>query len=71
MECEKFALHGMVSAGVCFGGKSRIHFVDENSKVNGAYYVGKLLPVLSNDCTRLLAFGFMFQQDSAPAHTAC
>ena len=37
----------MVSAGVCFGGKGRLHFVDENAKVDSAYYVGVFFPVLS------------------------
>jgi len=27
----------MVSAGVCFGGKGRLHFVDEKAKVNAKY----------------------------------
>ena len=60
----------MVSAGVCFGGKSRLHFVEEKAKVNAGYYVGSLLPVLVDDCRRLLPSGFLFQQDGAPAHTA-
>jgi len=38
--------------------------------VNAAYYVGRLLPMLVDDCKRLLPFGFVFQQDGAPAHTA-
>jgi len=50
---EKFAQHVMmVSAGMCFGGKGRLHFVDESAKVDSAYYVGRL-PVLSTtalDC---------------------
>jgi hypothetical protein len=54
VEREKFARHVMVSAGVCFGGKSRLHFVEEKSKVNAAYYVGSLLPMLVDDCKRLL-----------------
>ena len=45
----------MVSAGVCFGGKGRLHFVDESAKVDCAYYVGRLLPSLVDDCTRLLS----------------
>ena len=67
---EKFAKHVMVSAGVCFGGKGRLHFVQEKAKVDGAYYVGQLLPNLVDDCNRLLPTGFVFQQDGAPAHTA-
>ena len=60
----------MVSAGVCFGGKGRLHFVDESATVDSAYYVGRLLPSLVDDCTRLLPSGYIFQQDGAPAHTA-
>ena len=70
VEREKFAQHVMVSAGVCFGGKRRLHFVDESAKVDFAYLVGRLLPGLVNDCTRLLPSGYIFQQDGAPAHTA-
>ena len=51
-------------------GKSRLHFVEEKAKVNAAYYVGSLLPMLVDDCKRLLPFGFVLQQDGAPAHTA-
>ena len=55
----------MVSAGVFFGGKGRLHFVDERAKVDFAYYVGRLLPSLVDDCTRLLPSGYIFQQDGA------
>ena len=58
-EREKLAQHVMVSAGVCFGGKGRLHFVDESAKVDSAYYVGRLLPSL-DDCTRLLPSGYIF-----------
>lgn len=70
VEREKFAAHLMVSAGVCFGGKGKLHFVEEKAKVNAAYYLDKLLPMLINDCKQLLPLGFTFQQDGAPAHTA-
>jgi len=43
------------------------HFVEETAKVNAAYYVGSLLPMLIDDCKRLLPFRFVFQQDGAPA----
>ena len=70
VEREKFAPHVMVSAGVCFGGKGRLHFVDEKVKVDAAYYIGRLLPELIADCKHLLPAGFIIQQDSAPARTA-
>ena len=70
VEREKFAPHVMVSAGVCFGGKGRLHFVGEKAKVNAKYNVGRPLPELIADCKRLLPAGFIFQQDGAPAHTA-
>jgi len=71
VEHEKFARHIMVSAGVCVGGKGCLHFVDEKAKVNAVYYLDKLLPKLVEDCEQLLLNGFVFQQDNAPAHTAC
>jgi len=51
----------MVSAGMCFGGKAPLYFVDESAKVDSAYYVGRLLPSLVDDCTRLLPSGYIFQ----------
>ena len=60
----------MVSVGVCFDGKERLHAVDEKAKINAAYYVGDLLPKLIDDCELLLENDFVFQQDGAPAHTA-
>jgi hypothetical protein len=34
IERANFAPHLMVSAGVCYGGKGRLHFVEEKEKVN-------------------------------------
>ena len=51
---EKFAKHIMVSAGVCFEGKGRIHFVDEKAKVDALYYVSRLLPQLIEDCKQFI-----------------
>jgi len=67
---EKFAQHLMVSAGACFSGKCRSHFVVEKSKDDSAYYVDRLLRNLVENCTRLLPTGFIFRQDGAPSHTA-
>jgi hypothetical protein len=53
-----------------FGGKGRLHFVDEKTKVDAAYYVGRLLLELIFDCKHLLPAGFIFQQDGTPAHNA-
>jgi hypothetical protein len=54
IERAKFAPHLMMSAGVCYGGKGRLHFVEEKAKVNANYYVTKLLPNLIEDCRRIL-----------------
>jgi len=45
-ERAKFAKHVMVSAGVCFGGKGRLHFIPDKAKVNAKLYVETLLPEL-------------------------
>lgn len=66
----KFSKHVMVSAGVCFGGKGRLHFVPEQAKVNAECYITQLLPKLLEDCRNLMGEDFIFQQDGAPAHTA-
>jgi hypothetical protein len=60
----------MVSAGISFLGKSRLHFVTEKVKVNGSYYTEQPLPQLIDDCRKLMHDDFLFQQDGAPAHTS-
>src|SRR4051812_33003184 len=60
----------MLSAYVCLGGKGRLQFIDEKTKVDSQYYLGQLLPQLIEDCNQLMPFGFIFQQDGATAHTA-
>jgi len=62
----EFAQRVMVSAGVCFGGKGRLHFVDEKAKIDAAHYVGHLLPKLVEDCSKLLLF--TFQRTARTAH---
>ena len=59
----------MVSAGVCFSGKERLHFIPDKSKVNAKLYVETLLPELVQNCRYVLPFVFIIQQDGAPAHT--
>jgi inhibitor of nuclear factor kappa-B kinase subunit alpha len=66
----KFSARVMVSAGVCFNGKGRLHFVPEKAKINAAYYTDHLLPLLVQDCNNLLGNDFVFQQDGAPAHSS-
>jgi len=66
----KFAQQVIVSAGVCFSGKGRLHFIAEKAKVNAKLYVDTSLPKLVADCKTLLPASFIIQQDSAPAHTA-
>jgi len=66
----KFAKHVMVSAGMCYGGEGRLHFVPGKAKVNGKLYCEILLPILVEDCKSLLPSGFIFQQVGAPTHTA-
>jgi len=65
-----FSASGMVSAGVCYGGKGSLHFVAEKAKINADYYINNLLPKLIEDCNNLAPSDFIFQQDGAPAHTS-
>jgi len=55
----------MVSARVCFGGKGKLHFVEEKAKINAVYYISNLLPKLIEDCDALLEVSCIFQQDGA------
>lgn len=66
----KFSRRVMVSAGVCYNGKGRLHFVPEKAKIKADYYVSNLLPELLEDCFEQIGSVFIFQQDGAPAHTA-
>lgn len=66
----KFSARVMVSAGICYKGKGRLHFVPEKVKINAAYYTDHLLPLLVEDCNNLLGSDFVFQQDGAPAHSS-
>ena len=69
-ERAKFAKHVVVSADVCFGGKGRLHFIPDKTKMNAKLYVETLLPELVQDCRSVLPSGLIFQQDDATAHTA-
>jgi len=53
----------MVSAGVCFGGKGRLHLIPDKTKVNAKLYGETLLPEIVQDCRSVLLSGFIFQQD--------
>lgn len=66
----RFSQHVVVSAGVCYGGKGRLHLVPYKTRINSQYYREELLPLLIEDCDTLLENDFVFQQDGAPAHTA-
>ena len=50
----KFSQHVMVSAGVCFEGKGRLHFIPDKTKINAGYYSLDLLPLLLEDCQNLM-----------------
>ena len=63
-------IYVMVSAGVCFGGKGRLHLIPDKTKVNAKLYVETLFPELVQNCRSVLPSGFIFQHDGAPAHTA-
>src|SRR5215469_1076916 len=51
----KFSEHVMVSVGVCFGGKGRLQFVPDKTKINARYYTADLLLLLyctSRHCSK-------------------
>jgi hypothetical protein len=49
----------MVSAGVCFNGTGRLHFVTDKAKINADYYIRELLPRLVDDCELLMSNLFL------------
>ena len=63
VERSKLAKHIMVSAGVCYGGKGRLHFIPDKAKGNAQFYAETLLPRLIEDCKSVLPSSFIFQQD--------
>jgi len=67
---DKFAPHIMVSAGVSFEGKGRLHFIEEKAKINANYTHGKFVAEAGGRCSCLAGNNFVFQQDGAPAHGA-
>ena len=60
----------MVSAGVCFGGKGRLHSIQDETKVNAKLYIETLLLELVQNCRSVLPPGFILQQYGVPAHMA-
>ena len=71
-ECSRFTKKIMVSAGVSWNGKTRLHFIDTKKvKVNSESYQQLLKSGLLPDCRRLYPNGnFVFQQDGASSHTS-
>ena len=67
VEKATFEKHVMVSAGMCYGGRGRLHFIPDKPKVNAKLYVETLLLRLIEDCKSALQTGFIFQQNGAPA----
>lgn len=69
-EKQKFSKSVMVSAGVSEMGCTDIYFIEPGVKIDGKYY----RDVLLKDCLlpdmRAITPDFIFQQDSAPSHTA-
>ena len=62
----------MVSAGVSWNGKTKLHFIDTKKvKVNSESYQKLLEKGLLPDCCHLYPDGnFVFQQDGATSHTS-
>ena len=51
-----------VMAGMCYGGKGRLHFTADNAKTNADYYMTNLMPKLIEDCKDVAPRDFIFQQ---------
>ena len=61
----------MVSVAVSKTGKTEVHFIDKETKVDGRYYRETLLQnCLLPDIRQLCGAEFVFQQDGAPSHRA-
>uniref|UniRef100_A0A914VY40 Transposase n=1 Tax=Plectus sambesii TaxID=2011161 RepID=A0A914VY40_9BILA len=61
----------MVSGGISWNGKTRLHLIPENERINADSYQYLLTDGLLPDCQQLYPAGnFIFQQDSARPHVA-
>jgi len=71
-ETSRFSKKLMVSAGISWLGKTRIHFIDTaKTKVNSESYINLLDNGLLPDCRRMYPNNdYIFQQDGAPSHTS-
>ena len=71
-ETNGFTKKIIVSAGVSWNGKTRIHFIDTTkTKVNSANYIKLLDKKLLPDCRKLYPNGnFILQQDGATSHSS-
>ena len=69
---ESFAKGFMVWSGISYNGKTSLHFVRPNTKVNSQYYCETILKkFLARDARKLYPNGdFVFHQDSAPSHVS-
>ena len=70
-ETSRFSKKIMVSAGVCFNGKTKIHFLNMKEKVNTETYVALLKNFLIPDFEDLFPNkDYVFMQDGASSHTS-
>jgi len=71
VERTGFPKYLMVSVGVSKLGKTKLHFVEVDSKVNGEYYRTKILRGMIPEMDSLAGGRrYIFMQDGARAHTA-
>ena len=71
-EVNRFSRKIMVSAGVSWEGKTKLHFIDtQTTKVNSESYIMLLKDKLFPDFRKLYPTeNFIFQQDGATSHTS-
>jgi len=71
MGCKHFSENRMASVAVSKAGKTSVHFVDKETKVDANYYHETLLRrCLLPEIRQKSGDHFMFQQDGAPSHRA-
>jgi len=58
----KFSRRVIISAGVCYNGRGRLHFMPEKAKIKADYYVSNLLSELLEDCFEKLAMCSYFSK---------
>ena len=67
---RKYPLKVMVWCMVTWNGPSRVVVLPARTSYNSDFYARKVIPVVEEECARLMGEDFIYQQDGASCHTS-